>query len=82
MCSVYVPTNHLYIGDIFLINSEEIIRPNLSVREGIGLFFLANYFVISLFSLQLLHLMFKTKLLFSVLLSEWSNLILSGFDFC
>ncbi|KAM1210770.1 hypothetical protein ACFX13_002631 [Malus domestica] len=35
LCSVYVPTNHLYIGDIFLVKSEEIIRPNLSVREGI-----------------------------------------------
>nr|DAD22501.1 TPA_asm: hypothetical protein HUJ06_023964 [Nelumbo nucifera] len=35
LCSVYVPTNHLYIGDIFLVNSKEIIRPNLSVREGI-----------------------------------------------
>ncbi|KAG6625971.1 protein LIKE COV 2-like isoform X1 [Carya illinoinensis] len=35
LCSVYVPTNHLYIGDIFLVNSEEIIRPNLSIREGI-----------------------------------------------
>ncbi|OMO84378.1 hypothetical protein COLO4_22091 [Corchorus olitorius] len=32
---VYVPSNHLYIGDIFLINSKDIIRPNLSVREGI-----------------------------------------------
>ncbi|KAL2467936.1 Protein LIKE COV 2 [Forsythia ovata] len=36
LCSVYVPTNHLYIGDIFLVNSKEIIRPNLSIREGIG----------------------------------------------
>ncbi|KAH7352453.1 hypothetical protein KP509_19G046000 [Ceratopteris richardii] len=35
LCSVYVPTNHLYLGDIFLINSRDIIRPNLSVREGI-----------------------------------------------
>ncbi|XP_057865235.1 protein CONTINUOUS VASCULAR RING 1 isoform X2 [Cryptomeria japonica] len=35
LCSVYVPTNHLYIGDILLINSKDIIRPNLSVREGI-----------------------------------------------
>ena len=34
----YVPTNHLYIGDIFLVNSAEIIRPNLSIREGIGWF--------------------------------------------
>ena len=36
--SVYVPTNHLYIGDIFLVHSKEVIRPNLSVREGIGKF--------------------------------------------
>lgn len=35
LCSVYVPTNHLYIGDIFLLNTDEIIRPNLSIREGI-----------------------------------------------
>ncbi|GFP86920.1 hypothetical protein PHJA_000835800 [Phtheirospermum japonicum] len=35
LCSVYVPTNHLYIGDVFLVNSTEIIRPNLSIREGI-----------------------------------------------
>ncbi|CAA7404468.1 unnamed protein product [Spirodela intermedia] len=35
LCSVYVPTNHVYIGDIFLVNSAEIIRPNLSIREGI-----------------------------------------------
>ncbi|XP_042056741.1 protein LIKE COV 1-like [Salvia splendens] len=32
---VYVPTNHLYIGDIFLVNARDVIRPNLSVREGI-----------------------------------------------
>ncbi|KAJ1703208.1 hypothetical protein LUZ63_002987 [Rhynchospora breviuscula] len=35
LCSVFVPTNHLYIGDIFLVNSDDIIRPNLSIREGI-----------------------------------------------
>ncbi|KAG6480630.1 protein LIKE COV 1-like [Zingiber officinale] len=35
LCCVYVPTNHLYIGDIFLVNSSDVIRPNLSVREGI-----------------------------------------------
>ncbi|XP_072965969.1 protein CONTINUOUS VASCULAR RING 1-like [Typha angustifolia] len=35
LCCVYVPTNHLYIGDIFLVNSMDVIRPNLSVREGI-----------------------------------------------
>ncbi|GKV29900.1 hypothetical protein SLEP1_g38775 [Rubroshorea leprosula] len=26
---VYVPTNHLYLGDIFLISSKDILRPNL-----------------------------------------------------
>ncbi|KAH0693912.1 hypothetical protein KY285_021009 [Solanum tuberosum] len=35
LCCVYVPTNHLYLGDVFLINSKDIMRPNLSVREGI-----------------------------------------------
>lgn len=33
---VYVPTNHLYLGDIFLISSKDILKPNLSVRKGIG----------------------------------------------
>ncbi|XP_009419711.2 protein LIKE COV 1-like [Musa acuminata AAA Group] len=32
---VYVPTNNLYLGDIFFFNSMDVIRPNLSVREGI-----------------------------------------------
>ncbi|XP_020530367.1 protein LIKE COV 3 isoform X1 [Amborella trichopoda] len=36
LCCVYIPTNHLYIGDIFLISTKDIIRPNLSVREAIG----------------------------------------------
>ncbi|KAJ4822606.1 Protein CONTINUOUS VASCULAR RING 1 [Turnera subulata] len=35
LCCVYVPTNHLYIGDIFLVNTKDVIRPTLSVREGI-----------------------------------------------
>lgn len=35
LCSVFVPTNHIYLGDIFLISSKDIIRPNLSIREGI-----------------------------------------------
>lgn len=39
LCSVFVPTNHLYIGDIFLVNSKDILRPNLSIREGIGMFY-------------------------------------------
>lgn len=35
LCSIFVPTNHLYIGDIFLVKSKDVIRPSLSVREGI-----------------------------------------------
>jgi len=34
---VYIPTNHLYLGDIYLISPEDILRPNLSVREAIGI---------------------------------------------
>lgn len=33
--SVFVPTNHVYVGDIFLLGSEDIYRTTLSVREGI-----------------------------------------------
>ncbi|KAL2456173.1 Protein LIKE COV 3 [Forsythia ovata] len=35
LCCVYIPTNHLYLGDILLMNSKDVMRPNLSVREGI-----------------------------------------------
>ncbi|XP_019154744.1 PREDICTED: protein LIKE COV 1-like isoform X1 [Ipomoea nil] len=35
LCCVYLPTNHLYLGDIYLVNSKDIMRPSLSVREGI-----------------------------------------------
>ncbi|BDA46066.1 Protein LIKE COV 2 [Coccomyxa sp. Obi] len=33
--SVYVPTNHIYVGDIFLLGKEDVIHTNLSVREGL-----------------------------------------------
>ena len=36
LCCVYVPTNHLYLGDIVLVNSKDVMKPNISVREGIG----------------------------------------------
>lgn len=34
--SVYVPTNHIYVGDVFLLGKQDIIKVNLSVREGLG----------------------------------------------
>lgn len=33
--TVYVPTNHVYVGDVFLLEEKDVIRVNLSVREGI-----------------------------------------------
>lgn len=47
---VYVPTNHLYLGDIFLMSSKDILRPNLSVREGIGMIFLTKRETIWIFT--------------------------------
>ncbi|KAK9165555.1 hypothetical protein Scep_000746 [Stephania cephalantha] len=35
LCCVYVPSNNLYIGDVYLINSKDVLRPNLSVQEAI-----------------------------------------------
>lgn len=37
LCSVYVPTNHVYIGDVFLLEDKDIIQTNLSVRAGLEL---------------------------------------------
>ena len=31
-----MPTNHVYVGDIFLLGKADIIKTNLSVREGLG----------------------------------------------
>lgn len=56
LCSVFIPTNHLYIGDIILINSKEIIRPNLSIREGIGMSAVLNV------AISIVHLMIGMKL--------------------
>jgi uncharacterized membrane protein len=38
MVSVYVPTNHLYLGDIVVCERERISFPDLSVQEGIRIF--------------------------------------------
>lgn len=37
LCSVYIPTNHVYLGDVFLMESKDIIHTQLSVREGLEL---------------------------------------------
>ena len=33
--AVYIPTNHVYVGDIVMLAGKDIMRTNLSVREGI-----------------------------------------------
>ena len=36
--AVYVPTNHLYLGDIVVYPRDHVIFPDLSVEEGIRIF--------------------------------------------
>lgn len=38
MIAVYVPTNHLYLGDIGIYPRERVYYPDLSVEEGIRIF--------------------------------------------
>ena len=38
LVAVYVPTNHLYLGDIVLIPRERTFFPDVSVEEGIRIF--------------------------------------------
>ncbi len=35
MVAVYVPTNHLYLGDIVICEREKAQFPDISVEEGI-----------------------------------------------
>jgi uncharacterized membrane protein len=38
MVAVYIPTNHLYLGDIVLYPRERAFFPDLTVEEGIRIF--------------------------------------------
>lgn len=38
LLAVYVPTNHLYLGDIVICRRENALFPDLSVEEGIRIF--------------------------------------------
>lgn len=38
LLSIYVPTNHLYLGDVFLCRPERVIYPDMTVEEGIRVF--------------------------------------------
>ena len=36
LCNVYIPTNHLYVGDIIVLPAKDVIETNLSVEDGIS----------------------------------------------
>ena len=38
MMAVYVPTNHLYLGDVVLLPRERALFPDIPVEEGIRIF--------------------------------------------
>jgi uncharacterized membrane protein len=37
LCTVYVPTNHLYVGDVVVLPVEDVIDTDLSVEDGVSL---------------------------------------------
>jgi len=37
LCTVYVPTNHLYVGDVVVLPAEDVIETDLSVEDGVSL---------------------------------------------
>ena len=38
LLAVYVPTNHLYLGDVVLCPPERVVLPDMTVQEGIRVF--------------------------------------------
>ena len=38
MVAVYVPTNHLYLGDVLVYPRDRVFFPDLTVEEGIRIF--------------------------------------------
>ena len=42
MVAVYVPTNHLYLGDIIVCRPEQVRFPDISVEEGLRIFLTAG----------------------------------------
>lgn len=37
LCTVYVPTNHLYVGDVVVLPVEDVLETDLSVEDGVSL---------------------------------------------
>ena len=36
--AVYIPTNHLYLGDVFIYPRDQVLYPDVTVEEGIRIF--------------------------------------------
>jgi len=36
LCSVYIPTNHLYVGDVVILPVEDVIDTDLTVEDGVS----------------------------------------------
>jgi uncharacterized membrane protein len=37
LCTVYVPTNHLYVGDVVVLPARDVIETDLTVQDGVSL---------------------------------------------
>jgi uncharacterized membrane protein len=37
LCTVYVPTNHLYVGDVVILPVEDVIDTDLTVEDGVSM---------------------------------------------
>ena len=37
LCAVYIPTNHLYVGDVVVIPEEDVIDTDLTVEDGLSI---------------------------------------------
>jgi uncharacterized membrane protein len=37
LCTVYLPTNHLYVGDVVVVPAEDVIETDLSLEDGVSL---------------------------------------------
>ena len=37
LCTVYIPTNHLWFGDIVVVPAEDVLETDLSVEDGISM---------------------------------------------
>ena len=38
MVAVYVPTNHLYLGDVMIYEHDRVSFPDIAVEDGIKIF--------------------------------------------